>query len=193
MHMPRPPAKLPMTREELDNMNSLVTMDNRLYDRDGDPNHQVSAIVEAVTKDTAQKIEKTNLRDLNSVVIVTTNEKTEDITKYEDSLANRYLPCFIEFKPFNSEACIEMAKRNLKNPCGDFYKKQGISVSWDDSGLKLYADKLSKESTNGRTMSQLAKSWTVIVDRFLEDNPECKNIVLSYDNINDKVFAKEEN
>ena len=69
--MPRPPAKLPMTREELDNMNSLVTMDNRLYDRDGDPNHQVSAIVEAVTKDTAQKIEKTNLRDLNSVVIVT--------------------------------------------------------------------------------------------------------------------------
>ena len=129
----------------------------------------------------------------NSVVIVTTNEKTEDITKYEDSLANRYLPCFIEFKPFNSEACIKMAKRNLKNPCGDFYKKQGISVSWDDSGLKLYADKLSKESTNGRTMSQLAKSWTVLVDRFLENNPGCENIVLSYDNINDEVFAKEEN
>lgn len=126
----------------------------------------------------------------NSVVIVTTNEKTEDITKYEDSLANRYLPCFIEFKPFNSEACIEMAKRNLKNPCGDFYKKQGISVSWDDSGLKLYADKLSKESTNGRTMSQLAKSWTVIVDRFLENNPGCSNIVLSYDKNKDKVFAK---
>ncbi len=126
----------------------------------------------------------------NSVVIVTTNEKTEDITKYEDSLANRYLPCFIEFKPFNAEACVKMAKRNLKNPCGDFYKKQGIDVDWDASGLKSYADKLSKESTNGRTMSQLAKSWTVIVDRFLENNPGCTNVVLSYDKNKDKVFAK---
>ena len=128
----------------------------------------------------------------NSIHMVTTNELKEHMLKYEGSLANRYLPCFVEFKPFNIDACIKMAKVLLKSPCGEFYKGKGISVSWDKSGLQRYAQRLSKDSVNGRTMSLLSKHWTVVVDNFLrlESNRGCSNVLLSYDEKSNKVFAK---
>ena len=67
----RAPAHEVLSDEEMDKMNSLIIMDNNLYDKSADSGPQVVSIIQDITSNLAEPPKKIRLSDLTSVVTIT--------------------------------------------------------------------------------------------------------------------------
>ena len=69
--MPRPPAHLPMTDEEIESYNSELAVNSRLYNKDASAMEKAGIIVETIGASLAETPKKISLSDVDMVKVIT--------------------------------------------------------------------------------------------------------------------------
>ncbi len=116
-----------------------------------------------------------------SILVLTSNETIDDINKLEDSLVSRLSNFIVPFEYLKEDAdCEKCMKLHLSESCGDFFKKQEISVAFDDGALKNFVATVPVEQRTGRYFKDTVQNLADKIYAHHSDHIGQKNIIISW-------------
>ena len=116
-----------------------------------------------------------------SILVLTSNETIDDINKLEDSLVSRLSNFIVPFEYLKEDAdCEKCMKLHLSESCGDFFKKQEISVAFDDSALKNFVATVPVGQRTGRHFKDTVQNLADKIYAHHSDHIGQKNIIISW-------------
>lgn len=90
-----------------------------------------------------------------SIVIVTSNETDEDITRLEPSLRNRYSPYRVKFRDFDKEDYKEIIRRGSVELQKHYAETFNTEIKWNENAMDYFATKFVEEQAGGRCAEPL--------------------------------------